>query len=127
MTFYSYDPEKGTVKGKMTSPIDDALRMVVGRLTTVRIGDNIASSGQLYAYPSESLPILPIIFTKLESDGRICFTYQSADHCLEPGESVNLRVPEKSSDGKSFPVTQKVTLEVTNHGLLAKTNLTSTP
>jgi hypothetical protein len=127
MTSYRYNEETGTLTGKIALPIDDALRMVVGRLTRVRIGDNIASSGQLYAYPSESFPTLPIIFTKLESDGRLCFTYQDAEHCLEPGESVNLRVPETSSDGKSFPVPQKVTLEVINHGLLERANLAATP
>ena len=108
---YRYDEGKGTIEDEMTFPIDEALRMVVGRILTVRIGDNVAFNGQLYGYPFQDLAFLPVAFTSLESGGRLCFIYEEDESCLDPGASI------------TFPTTEKATLTIINHGFLNKSDL----
>lgn len=127
MTTYRFDAANGTLAGELNQAVDQALRMVVGKLTQVQIGQNRAVGGQLYAYPGESLPNLIIRFTGVDATGQVCFTYQDAPHCLAPGESITLQAEQKPADDEALPIFQKTSLTVTNHGFLNKTNLVPAP
>ena len=127
MTFYHYDEENGIIEGEIGFPIDESLRMVVGKWLTTRIGDNRASSSLLYAYPAETYPILPIIFSDLGNKGRICFSHQDTEYCLDPGESTTLKMSTSSSKEDAFSIVQQVTLAIINHGFLEKDNLVASP
>lgn len=119
-TTYSFNPETGVLKGVLQGALGPDTQVIVGRLIINQINQNKAVNGQLYVLTPELG--LPIVFTAIEPDGAVCFTYENQEHCLQPGQEISFQTRE--TDGGELEAGQtSQTITVINHGLLNKANL----
>jgi hypothetical protein len=121
---YEYAAAAGTLVGSLKGPQSGGALTIVGRLVRSQIDRSTAEVGQLYSLTSPGQAFGLVTVDRVASDGSVVVLVGGDMHMLRPGESVSLVSGSREDADRLAVSAASHTITVTNHGFLARGDLT---